>query len=215
MESTKLQFKANLDYAVKLNYDQPKQGTSQYGDWYMYSVEHEGEEKVFFATPFLHDKLKHYGKDDTITIQKMEVGGGKVEWNIFPDGETPVKRDRGNSLKPELNKESQKSSQDWDLINAKKSYDIHKQVCLKLAVGLEKEKVDYKRVGKNMDRLLAVLNNDYARALSHLASATNLFNLEAIWAKYQHIWKEILTENEFKLLQEDYSEETKKHDTPF
>ena len=165
---------------------------------------HLFKEKVFFATPFLHDKLKHYGKDDTITIQKMEVGGGKVEWNIFPDGETPVKRDRGNSLKPELNKESQKSSQDWDLINAKKSYDIHKQVCFKLAVGLEKDKVDYKRVGKNMDRLLAVLNNDYARANSHLASASNLFNLEAIWAKYSEVWADTLTDNEFKLLEGDY-----------
>ena len=214
MENTKLQFRTNTEYSVKLNYDSPKTGNSQYGDWFMYSVGHDGEEKVFFATKFLHDKIKHYGKGDTITIEKMEVDGGKIEWNVFPDGDTPVKRDRGESADkgvPESNEVTK--PQNWDMINAKKSYDIHKQVCLKLAVGLEKEKVDFTRVAKNMDRFMAVLTNDFSRAMEHLKSASNPFESNAIWSKYSKIWEDILPPKEFALIKE-YNEQDKE-DVPF
>jgi len=203
MKSQQVYFNIGGSEDIVLSFNQPKTGENDGRQWFMYGVEHDGEKKIIFAQPELHDKLKHYQKGDKLTIEQID----KYVWNVIPFGD--VKRDRGVAAGAKgipANKEvvQPAKAENWDLINAKKSYNIHKQVCLKLAVGLEKDKVDYKRVAKNMDRLLAVLNNDYARANSHLASASNLFNLEAIWAKYSEVWADTLTDNEFKLLEGDY-----------
>jgi len=201
MEKTpNLKLKTNLDHVVTLMYDSPKSGEGQYGTWYRYAIMHDGVEKCIFATEFLNDKLQHYGKGDVINVRKEETEDGKIQWNVIPEDGTDVKRDRGVSAGTNgvpVNTPTPQPQPDWHHINTAKSYDIHKQVCLKLAIQLEHgKKTDFKRIAKNMDRLISVLEDDYARAEGHITSASNIYHLQAIWAKYAQVWVDTLTQDQ-------------------
>ena len=197
-QTPQIKIKANIEYPIELLYDSPKSGEGQYGTWYRYAVNHDGEEKCIFATEYLNDKLGHYGKGDKIIVIKEETDDGKIQWNVIPEGE--VKRDRGETAGNKgvpVNNPTPQPQPDWHHINTAKSYDIHKQVCLKLAVGLEGDKkTDFKRIAKNMDRLISLLEDDYARAEGHIRSATNIFHLTAIWGKYVQVWVDTLTQDQ-------------------
>jgi len=158
MEQT-LKLKTNLDHIVTLRYDQPKTGTNNYGDWFLYGVIHEGEEKGLFATSYLNDKLKFYGEGDVLNIRKEEVGG-KIQWNVIPQEGTDVKRDRGKSAGTNgvpVSTPTKAISMD------DRTKDIHKQVCLKLAVQsmppVESFSADaYEEVDFRMNKFLEILD---------------------------------------------------------
>jgi hypothetical protein len=111
MESNQIKFAENKDYTVTFKFDTPQTGTSQHGQWNRYGVEHEGMESSFFASPGLHNRITKYGVDDTITITKRMMNG-KTSWDI---------------------KEVSKSNGVSKGIDSR-TKDIHRQVCLKLAV---------------------------------------------------------------------------------
>tara|TARA_R100000234_G_scaffold116925_1_gene94627 strand:- start:8438 stop:8929 length:492 start_codon:yes stop_codon:yes gene_type:complete len=135
------------DNIVELLYDQPKQGQNSYGAWYLYGVNKEGRETSFFATENLHKKLSTFGRGAKVNIRKDEYAPGKFAWNVIPQGDTQPK-----SISTSAN-----SSID------NRTHDIHKQVCLKLAVDMISTKDKVLTTGElvvieaNMMSLLNVL----------------------------------------------------------
>ena len=114
-----LKIQKDTDNIVEFLYDSPKTGTNNYGDWYLYGVMHEGAEKAIFATKYLNDKLQYYSKGDRVNIRKETSEDGKTIWSVVSEGDTKTKNEGNTTLG----------------IDAR-THDIHKQVCLKLAVDM-------------------------------------------------------------------------------
>lgn len=114
-----LKIQKDTDNIVEFLYDSPKTGTNNYGDWYLYGVMHEGAEKAIFATKYLNDKLQYYSKGDRVNIRKETSEDGKTIWSVVAEGDTKTKNEGNTTLG----------------IDAR-THDIHKQVCLKLAVDM-------------------------------------------------------------------------------
>jgi hypothetical protein len=57
----------------------PILGSSQYGEYYLYPVEVNGEERSFFATPEIHNQISelHLGPGDTVILRKLAQQNGK------------------------------------------------------------------------------------------------------------------------------------------
>ena len=146
----------DTDNIVELLYDQPKQGQNSYGAWYLYGVNKEGQETSFFATENLHKKLSTFGRGAKVNIRKDEYAPGKFAWNVIPQGDTQPKplAVSGNS---EIDK---------------RTHDIHKQVCLKLAVDMIDKKNEILTTGDlvtieaNMMNLLNVLEGKSASEIA-------------------------------------------------
>lgn len=141
-----LKIQEGIDNVVEFLYDSPKTGTNNYGNWYLYGVRHEGSEKGIFATDYLHDKLQYYRRGDKVNIRKEQTSNGKVAWNVIPQEGTNTKNENNTTLG----------------IDAR-THDIHKQVCLKLAVDMMDKKSATLTEGElviveaNMKALLRVL----------------------------------------------------------
>ena len=114
-----LKIQKDTDNVVEFLYDSPKTGTNNYVDWYLYGVMHEGAEKAIFATKYLNDKLQYYSKGDRVNIRKETSEDGKTIWSVVAEGDTKTKNEGNTTLG----------------IDAR-THDIHKQVCLKLAVDM-------------------------------------------------------------------------------
>ena len=110
---------------VELLYNQPKTGTNNYGDWFLYGVRKDGVETSFFATDALHKKLSVYSQGAKLSIKKEEYSPGKSAWTVQPLEGTTASR-------PEVIGSIDVGYQKID----DRTHDIHKQVCLKLAVEL-------------------------------------------------------------------------------
>ena len=121
-----LKIKANTDNIVEFLYDTPKSGTNNYGAWHLYGVRDNGREVGIFATDYLHDKLQYYRKGDVVNIRKEEIDGGKIAWNVIPQEGTQTKNSKNTTLGID-----------------DRTHDIHKQVCLKLAVDMVARKPEY------------------------------------------------------------------------
>ena len=135
---------------VELMYETPKTGTNAYGNWYLYGVRKDGVETGFFATDALHKKLSVYGQGAKVSITKEEYAPGKSAWTVEPlSGTTP---------KPQ-------TAVSYNNVDAR-THDIHKQVCLKLAVeifggtkGILKDE-EVTAIETNMKVLLSVLESE-------------------------------------------------------
>jgi len=59
--------------------NKPYEGKSEFGVYHLYSVEQEGEEKAYFATPELSQKIQELGvkAGDEIVLTKIAVPNGK------------------------------------------------------------------------------------------------------------------------------------------
>ena len=140
----------NQDTIVTLMYDSPKTGTNNFGAWYLYGLEHDGKEVGVFATETLHGKLKYYQKGDVLNIRKEEYASGKFSWNVIPQEGTKPKTTASDVV--------QKIDD--------RTHDIHKQVCLKLAVELMGEKdailtgTQLDAIEANMKQLLMILEGE-------------------------------------------------------
>ena len=57
----------------------PILGSSQYGEYFLYPVEVNGEERSFFATPEIHNQISDMklGPGDTIILRKLAQQNGK------------------------------------------------------------------------------------------------------------------------------------------
>tara|TARA_R100001510_G_C7612002_1_gene175235 strand:- start:88 stop:555 length:468 start_codon:yes stop_codon:yes gene_type:complete len=148
METKQLKIPTNGSAIVEFMFDEPKQGTNNYGNWNLYGLRHDGEDASLFATDMLHSKIQHYRKGDVIEIAKNETEGGRIAWEVTPKEGTPV-RDASNTTptpKPQ-------SMDD-------RTADIHKQVCLKLAVQSMGTEFDIQEIESRMYSLLSVLHGN-------------------------------------------------------
>jgi len=119
-----LKITEGVDHIVEFLYDTPKEGVNSYGKWHLYGLNHGGSEVGLFATDALHDKLAKFRTGDRVNIRKEEFAPGKLGWNIIPqEGTVPSKSESTPPAKAD-----------------DRTHDIHKQVCLKLAVELLGEK---------------------------------------------------------------------------
>ena len=64
---------------MKLLKDKPYEGKNSYGPYSMFSVEHDGVEKAFFASPELSAQISELklGVGDIVTLKKIPIQDGK------------------------------------------------------------------------------------------------------------------------------------------
>ena len=71
-------FKVGEPRKVELSFDSPKEGTNDYGKWYLYGVKSDinSDEDSFFATQTLHTMIQTLGckEGDDLTIEKCDDG---------------------------------------------------------------------------------------------------------------------------------------------
>ena len=140
----------NHDYPVVLTYDQCKSGESQYGPWYFYGVEHDGEPQGIFAEDALHEQLQQYGKGAKLVICRNQDDNGKLKWQVTPaNGNTQLK-----------------SNQTVLKYLDDRTADIHRQVALKIAtisIGQTTKPwtdEDLQEIKVRMDKLLEMLDGN-------------------------------------------------------
>ena len=160
MQNETLRITANTDNVVEFLYDTPKTGTNNYGMWYLYGVKNEGKEVGIFATEALHGKLQDYRRGDKVNIRKEEYEPGKVGWNVIPEEGTSISENKSKSKSATFNIDD-------------RTHDIHKQVCLKLAVDMMETKNktltdgDLVVIEANMMNLLTVLEGSKSYDIKH------------------------------------------------
>lgn len=152
MESKTLKIRANTDNNVKFLFDSPLEGTNAYGVYHLYKFDIEGEEHSLFATDNLHEKLKDYNKGDVVNIRKEEYEAGKMGWIVNPA--------EGVIAKPSSSTPSAQYSSSNSIDDRTK--DIHRQVCLKLAVQSmgTSETLDFAMVKLRMEGLINILDSE-------------------------------------------------------
>jgi hypothetical protein len=59
--------------------DLDNEGSNSFGNFYLYSVEHDGQEKAFFATPDVHQQILENGlrSGDQFQIKKVAIQNGR------------------------------------------------------------------------------------------------------------------------------------------
>ena len=143
MEQNQIKFIEGTEYKVTFKFDTPKTGNNQHGEWNLYGVEHDGADSAFFASPGLHRQVRVFKQGDTVSITKGSRNG-RAFWDVKKLG-------------------SSSPSANGDMSLDARTKDIHRQVCLKLAVesiGSKAKVTDayYKDVKARMEGFLAVLD---------------------------------------------------------
>lgn len=99
----KVELALNSEAKLTLTKDKCYEGTNSYGAYYLYSVEHEGEAKSFFATPDVHQAILESGirTGDQFLIRKKAVQNGrkvmaKVEFEVLSKQPLPSSNGNGN-----------------------------------------------------------------------------------------------------------------------
>jgi|TARA_Y100000310_G_scaffold126363_1_gene125229 hypothetical protein len=193
-----------------LQYNTCKEGTGQYGVWHRYAVKHNGCDYSLFATDFLHDKLKHYGKGDEISIMKVRANDGKLEsritWDVVPTNGTQAKHlDSPYDEKTTPREAEQVPTKDyWENKDDLTQYRIMKGQSWNLAMqslGVYPTKAKswlkgFQEIVKRQEQILLAMTDVFALAKAHLESAGAIPHLANIWRKYEPKWKRELSENE-------------------
>ena len=146
-----LKFKYGQPVECELLYDSPKTGEGEYGTWYLYGVKYNDKEMAVFASKTLNERLNRYRQGDSVIIEKMSSPEGFAYYDVIPAEGTQI-------ATPDAPKQE---APDWDSINDSKTKDIHRQVCLKLAVqsmGTTKKDLDLSEVASRMKGLLVILD---------------------------------------------------------
>ena len=99
----KVELALNSEARLTLTKDKCYEGTNAYGAYYLYSVEHEGEPKSFFATPEVHQQILETGirTGDQFLIRKKAVQNGRkviarVEFEVISKQATPPPNGNGH-----------------------------------------------------------------------------------------------------------------------
>jgi hypothetical protein len=146
MERTNYKMPDSTTIVVTLLEDKPYEGESEWGKFKSYSLDLNGQSVSMVASPGLHKQLLNYSKGDSVKIVKAEYAPGKQSYTVTPDSTTT----------------SVASSYDPD----DRTKDIHRQVCLKLAVqsmgvcSAMEEEFNYGEVKDRMEGLLNVLDGN-------------------------------------------------------
>ena len=99
----KVELALNSEAKLTLTKDKCYEGTNAYGAYYLYSVEHEGEQKSFFATPEVHQAILESGirAGDQFLIRKKAIQNGrkvmaKIEFSVLSKQPPPPPSGNGN-----------------------------------------------------------------------------------------------------------------------
>ncbi len=153
MENNTFKLNSEERHNIELMYDEPKTGTNTYGAYYLYGVKKNKQDASFFATPNLHKQLSSWGTGSKLTIIRDEYAPNKFGYKL-----EVVNGKRKGTTSP-----APQASSNSSIDN--RTHDIHKQVCLKLAVDLLGEvkgvitDAQLIMVDANMNHLLNVLEN--------------------------------------------------------
>jgi len=81
-------------HTVKFLFDEPLEKEGQYGVYWIYTVEHEGTEKIFFANEYLHGIIHDAGmkKGSIITIDVYDDGGKYPKHRLLQPDEKKVEK---------------------------------------------------------------------------------------------------------------------------
>ena len=100
----KVELALNSEAKLTLTKDKCYEGTNSYGTYYLYSVEHEGDQKSFFATPEVHQQILESGirTGDQFLIRKKAVQNGrkvlaKIEFEVVSKQASPAPNGNGHS----------------------------------------------------------------------------------------------------------------------
>ena len=183
MENETLKIVPGSEVEVIFLKDEPDVGISSDNRPYKkYTFGFDGTEKVFWSTDTFHERLRGFQIGDKVTIEhkKMKsdkgaytqyfvhadqdvlLGKSKEEGNGVPQEGTTTRSAMNVDNTPKIGS----SSPNWDKINADKTADIHKQVCLKLAVQLHGtskialDKDETASIEYNMYALLEILESN-------------------------------------------------------
>ncbi len=101
MERKKLELKPNEKIILELLFDNPIEGESQYGKYFMYGVKNGNEEYNFFAPLKVHEALKDKPRGTKFQITKTAVQKGRKlvqDYEIkFSNNNQKVAPENGNS----------------------------------------------------------------------------------------------------------------------
>jgi hypothetical protein len=197
-----LRFEPNVETKIKMLCSGPlKKGTNEYGEWWLFSVEYEGEKHSLFPDPELYVMLKDTKKGDVLTIKKETKEGKLLRWVVNSSSKSEPKEELEPS--PGISNDSV----DWEAKEDLKHYLINVGQSWNLAVQLFPE-MDIEKLSIEADRILFGLTDHFARAKRHLGIATNQFHLQNIFTKYYKTWKRLLTKREMNEVVE-YAKELK------
>ena len=124
MENNTFKLNSAERHNIELMYDEPKIGTNNYGQYYLYGVKKDKSDASFFATANLHKQLSTWGKGSKLTIIRDEYAPNKFGYKL--EVVSGISRGTDNH--------APHASSNEHIDN--RTHDIHKQVCLKLAVGM-------------------------------------------------------------------------------
>ncbi len=94
MEHNNLKIFTGKEYFLEFQFDECKEGESEYGTYHRYAFKHEGQDTALFATDTLHAKLAGFRKGDKIKLVKDEYEPGKFAWIVEMVGK-PVEMPTG------------------------------------------------------------------------------------------------------------------------
>ena len=132
-------FKEGEPRKVTLAFDSPKQGTNDYGAWYLYGIKTDinDDEDSFFATATLHSMIQTLGakEGDEVTIEKCV------------DGDTPYFKVNGLSI-TDMN-----SGGAFEKIEAAKPNPLKVTLEGDLDISIEKLAADFEKLKSEFARL--------------------------------------------------------------
>lgn len=111
VQRTKLELQFDEPVEVELLYDECIEGTSQYGDYYLYAVRVDEQEYSFFATVEVHSELKLLSRGDKAIITKTSAQNGD---RISAQYEVEFLNKDGKVISSEANSQPQKKSKKED-----------------------------------------------------------------------------------------------------
>ena len=78
-----IKFEPNAKFIISKIYDEPKKGNGQYGDYWQYTVNHNGEQSTFRAGKILMEKIEALGVPIGVDISITKVVADRSTiWNV-------------------------------------------------------------------------------------------------------------------------------------
>jgi hypothetical protein len=210
----------STQYFLELLYDTPKEFENKYGNQHLFGVKVNGADEFVLSQKVgstVDVALCTGTAGDGFTVEKrrdekghypffVEKGDTRREAVTPSDQVRPTedrKEEAGKKTIPNGPSGSDfMSKADWALKDAIKEHEIRKAICIKLAVnkipeGPWKKTTEKEIIGK-FTTLMLIMSDDLALIKIKLDTAENLHHLNAMWTKYEGLWKTLLPEQDFK-----------------
>lgn len=87
-QKEQVKFLTNISERLTFKFGDFKSGESAHGPWYLYTVEHKGEDKALFPSAKLHSMLQSIGSLEGRTLEILKYEDGNVKmWKILENGQ--------------------------------------------------------------------------------------------------------------------------------